>query len=139
MCRATASEALWAGSNFAEGTQHRGTSLAALAPGHDTSHRSACIGSGGHHDDRSHYRANVHRATVCNHFISAGEAAYAISIGFKEFQLLDYGDRHLGADPAEVARSWATSPNIGIGDSTGPLNHGPRRALNSRALQRPVS
>lgn len=81
----------------------------------------------------------MHRATVCNHFISAGEAAYAISIGFKEFQLLDYGNRHLGADPAEVARSWATSPNIGVGDSTGPLNQGPRRALNSRALQRPVS
>lgn len=55
----------------------------------------------------------MHRAAFCNHFISAGEAAYAISIGCKEFQLLDYGDRHLGADPAEVARSWATSPNIG--------------------------
>jgi hypothetical protein len=67
----------------------------------------------------------VHRATFCNHFISAGEAAYAISIGFKEFQLLDYGDRHLGADPAEVARSWATSPNIGIGDSTRAVEPGP--------------
>ena len=40
----------------------------------------------------------MHRATFCNHFISAGEAAYAISIGFKEFQLLDYGDRGLSFD-----------------------------------------
>jgi hypothetical protein len=45
----------------------------------------------------------VHRATFCNHFTSVEEVAYAISIGFDEFQLLDYGGRHLGADPANVA------------------------------------
>jgi hypothetical protein len=42
-------------------------------------------------------------ATFCNHFTSVEEAAYAISVGFGEFQLLDYGGRHLGADPANVA------------------------------------
>jgi hypothetical protein len=47
--------------------------------------------------------ASVHRATFCNHFTSAEEAAYAISIGFEEFQLPGYGDRHLGAGPANVA------------------------------------
>jgi AcrR family transcriptional regulator len=48
--------------------------------------------------------AKVHRATIYNHFTSVeAAAAYAISIGFEEFQLLDYGDRHLGADPTNVA------------------------------------
>ncbi|MGI5134242.1 MULTISPECIES: hypothetical protein [unclassified Streptomyces] len=48
--------------------------------------------------------AQVHRATFYNHFNSVEEAAaYAISIGFEEFQLFDYGDRHLGADPTSVA------------------------------------
>jgi len=47
--------------------------------------------------------ANVHRATFCNHFTSVEEVAYAISIGLEEFQLPGYGDRHLGADPANVA------------------------------------
>jgi AcrR family transcriptional regulator len=46
--------------------------------------------------------ANVHRTTFYNRFTSA-EEAYAISIGFEEFQLLDYGGRHLGADPTNVA------------------------------------
>jgi hypothetical protein len=40
------------------------------------------------------------------HLTSAEEAAYAISIGIKEFHLLDYGDRHpawVGQPPAWIA------------------------------------
>jgi AcrR family transcriptional regulator len=42
--------------------------------------------------------AKVHRATFYNHFSSVEEAAaYALSIGFEDFQRRDYGDRHRGA------------------------------------------
>jgi AcrR family transcriptional regulator len=48
--------------------------------------------------------AKVHRATFYNHFSSVEEAAaYALSTGFEEFRLLDYGDRHRGADATSVA------------------------------------
>jgi hypothetical protein len=46
----------------------------------------------------------VHRATFYNQFTSVeGAAACAICIGFEECQLLDRGDRHLGADLMNVA------------------------------------
>ena len=47
----------WSGSPGVRNRREQATSVAALAPSHGTSHCPACIGSGGHHDDRSHHRS----------------------------------------------------------------------------------